>query len=102
MGTSLSETTSTSLPDTTETISAVSDSPTSLPSLPPSTGGPAIADDPITPSGTSSTDVESTSVDSSTNSIISTSTSPALSLQVSRNDEDNSEAWWMVVIILLS
>jgi len=101
--TSLSETTSTSLPDTTETTSAVSDSPSLLPSLPPSTGGPIIADDPITPSGISSTDVESTSVDSSTNSIISTSsTSPAISLEVTRNDDDNSEAWWMVVIILLS
>jgi len=101
--TSLSETTSTSLPDTTETTSAVSDSPSLLPSLPPSTGGPIIADDPITPSGISSTDVESTSVDSSTDSIISTSsTSPAISLEVTRNDDDNSEAWWMVVIILLS
>eukprot|EP00493_Phyllostaurus_siculus_P021380 UN21707 len=98
--TSFSETTSTSLPETT---SAVSDSPSLLPSLPPSTGGPIIADDPITPSGISNTDVESTSGGSSTNSIISTSsTSPAISLQLTRNDDDNSKAWWMVVIILLS
>jgi len=84
----------TSVPETTSTsagISAESDSPTLLPS--PS---------PIAGRLTTSLPETSSSSTASTNSIISTSTSPALSLQVSRNDDDNSEAWWMVVIILLS
>jgi len=85
----------TSVPDTTSTsagISAESGSPTLLPS--PS---------PITGRLTTSLPETSSSSTASTDSIISTSsTSPAISLEVTRNDDDNSEAWWMVVIILLS
>jgi len=91
--TSLSEPTSTSLPETT---SAITDS-TTFPSP-----FPSIVEIPITTSGISSTSVEATSIDSSTDSIITRTTSPEISLELSKKEGDNSEAWWMVVIILLS
>jgi len=56
----------------------------------------------LRPPGISSTSVEATSIDSSTDSIITRTTSPAISVQLSKKEGDNSEVWWMVVIILLS
>jgi len=56
----------------------------------------------LRPPGISSTSVEATSIDSSTDSIITRTTSPAISVQLSKKEGDNSEVWWVVVIILLS